>query len=245
MAFLTPNLNGAVGEHMSLNAIHDIVPTFCPVAYAHGSLSTKSGYFLATEFLQLHDRSARSAGTGLSFAAKLAKLHSVPAPVPKGFSCPQYGFPVRTCCGSTIQPNDFSNSWADFYANQRLRAIAKESRKNNGPDHELDQLIERTASVVVPQLLGDGHLGGEKGIFPVIVHGDLWSGNHGRGAIGDGPVEEVVYDACASYAHNEFELGIMKMFGGFGSGVMKEYHEICPKTEPIAEYEDRVALYEL
>ena len=26
---------------------------------------------------------------------------------------------------------------------------------------------------------------------------------------------------------------------------MKEYHSICPKTEPVEEYDDRVMLYEL
>ena len=37
----------------------------------------------------------------------------------------------------------------------------------------------------------------------------------------------------------------MRMFGGFGAGFMKEYHALCPKTEPVGEYEDRVRLYEL
>ena len=37
----------------------------------------------------------------------------------------------------------------------------------------------------------------------------------------------------------------MRMFGGFGQSFMKEYHELCPKTEPRDEYEDRVSLYEL
>lgn len=40
-------------------------------------------------------------------------------------------------------------------------------------------------------------------------------------------------------------LGIMKMFGGFGSAFFKEYHDIVPKTEPTAEYEDRIQLYML
>ena len=34
-------------------------------------------------------------------------------------------------------------------------------------------------------------------------------------------------------------------FGGFGADFMKEYHNICPKTEPVEEYDDRVMLYEL
>lgn len=99
----------------------------------------------------------------------------------------------------------------------------------------------------MPRLIGDAHLKGGKGVTPVVVHGDLWSGNASSGTIGgkDGDVEEVVYDPSACYAHSEYELGIMKMFGGFGGAFLKEYHGICPKTEPVEEYEDRVALYEL
>ncbi|KAH8623665.1 hypothetical protein IG631_21370 [Alternaria alternata] len=37
----------------------------------------------------------------------------------------------------------------------------------------------------------------------------------------------------------------MNMFGGFGGPFLKEYHKLCPKTEPVEEYEDRVKLYEL
>lgn len=42
-----------------------------------------------------------------------------------------------------------------------------------------------------------------------------------------------------------YELGIMKMFGGFGSRFWTEYHDLLPKTEPQQEYDDRIALYEL
>ncbi|KZV93157.1 Fructosamine kinase, partial [Exidia glandulosa HHB12029] len=75
-------------------------------------------------------------------------------------------------------------------------------------------------------------------ITPVVVHGDLWSGN---ASVGSGQV----FDPSACYAHSEYELGIMKMFGGFGGQFMKEYHALVPKTEPVEEYDDRVTLYEL
>lgn len=26
---------------------------------------------------------------------------------------------------------------------------------------------------------------------------------------------------------------------------MKDYHQMCPKTEPVSEYDDRIKLYEL
>jgi fructosamine-3-kinase len=245
------------GEHASLNAIHAVVPSLCPRSLAWGNLDGRDAYFVATEFLDLS--SARSSstrakglssGSDLSLAQKLARLHTTPAPTPEGYSGPQFGFPVPTCCGSTLQDNTWTASWADFFAKRRLLAVMEHGERSNGPDAELRRLVERTATDVVPWLLGDSRLGGAEGVKPVTVHGDLWSGNHGRGTfVGrdgqcDGAVEEVVFDPSSCYAHSEYELGIMQMFGGFGGSFMKEYHDLVPKTEPVEEYEDRVRLYE-
>jgi fructosamine-3-kinase len=118
----------------------------------------------------------------------------------------------------------------------------------------LRDLVEKTAQQVVPRLLGDGHLGYDRDgqgedIIPVVVHGDLWRGNTGKGRIlkatKASDVGDVVFDPSACYAHSEFELGIMNMFGGFGRDFFDEYHRLLPKTEPAEEYEDRVSLYEL
>lgn len=67
----------------------------------------------------------------------------------------------------------------------------------------------------------------------------------GRGSIGGGPLEEVVFDPSAAWAHSEFEFGIMGMFGGFGGSFNKEYWKYKPKDGPAEEWEDRVQLYEL
>ncbi|KJZ72003.1 hypothetical protein HIM_08564 [Hirsutella minnesotensis 3608] len=235
------------GEHASLNAIHDAVPEFCPKSHAHGPLaSSPSRFFLATDFLDLGaSASSGSAGSsGLSLAAKLARLHTTPAPVAEGHDAPMFGFPVPTCCGETVQDNAWKTSWADFYAENRLRGILRTAERNQGRDRELSDAVEAVASRVVPRLVGDGRL--DPPIMPVVIHGDLWSGNHSRGRIGGkGGVEEVVFDPSAVYGHSEYELGIMRMFGGFGSGFWAEYEKLVPKAEPKAEWDDRLKLYEL
>ncbi len=237
------------GEHASLNAIHSAVPSLCPASFATAMLEDRSGAFLVTDFLDLNSTFSSPStdkGSGLSLAEKLAKLHTTPAPMPEGFPKPVFGFPVTTCCGDTAQPNDYRESWAQFYAENRLLAVLEKSERTNGKDNELRSIVEKTADVIVPKLLGDNHLNNGKGITPVVIHGDLWSGNQGRGRIGgQGGIEDVIFDPSACYAHSECELGIMKMFGGFGGGFMTEYHRLCPKTEPVDEYEDRVSLYEL
>jgi fructosamine-3-kinase len=230
------------GEHASLNAIADAVPSFCPRSHAHGPLSTVPGkFFLATDFLDLSG--SGTAGSGETLAQKLARLHTTPAPTPDGEDRAMFGFPVPTCCGNTVQDNSFRESWAEFFADNRLRSILRAAVARNGANGELSETVERVASEVVPRLLGDGH---PKVVKPVVVHGDLWSGNHGRGRIaGRGGVEEVVYDPSCVYGHSEYELGIMRMFGGYGGAFWKEYDELVPKSEPVDEWEDRIALYEL
>lgn len=153
-----------------------------------------------------------------------------------------YGFPVETCCGETVQPNGWKASWAEFYGENRLGAILAECKRTGNADSALSSAVNRTISEVVPRLLGDGHL---QGAYPVVIHGDLWAGNHGTAAIGGGPPGEVVFDPSCVYGHSEYELGIMKMFGGFGGGFWKEYEKLVPKSEPVEEWDDRVLLYEL
>ncbi|KAF2010710.1 Ketosamine-3-kinase [Aaosphaeria arxii CBS 175.79] len=235
------------GEHASLEALHAVVPSLAPQSFGHGQFSGQpSTYFLVTDYLNLKPCAATKA-CGRSLASKLGELHTTPAPIPEGYSKPVFGFPATTCCGDTPQDNSYQSSWAEFYAENRLRFILRRSEESNGPDQDLSALVEATASKVVPRLLGDDHLNGGKGVVPVVVHGDLWSGNAGFGILDSrgGDPEPVVYDSSACYAHSEFELGIMKMFGGFGGSFLDEYHQICPRTEPVEEYEDRVRLYEL
>ncbi|MCJ1269015.1 hypothetical protein MMC22_008903 [Lobaria immixta] len=233
------------GEYESLLAIHTAVPSLCPQPIAHGKLADSPEYFLLTDFI---DMEAITGGqsSGLSLAQKLAQLHSTPPPIPKGFSRPVFGFHVMTCVGRTPQNNSWNRSWPKFFAENRLRAVWKTVEKNHGTDAELHSLLDRVVNEVVPCLLGNGHLGGRKGVQPALVHGDLWSGNKARGRVGEkGGVEDVTFDSSSCYAHSEYELGIMRMFGGFSAGFFNEYHRLMPKTEPKSEYDDRLSLYEL
>ena len=65
-----------------------------------------------------------------------------------------FGFPVSTCCGDTPQDNSFKETWAEFYAENRLRSISRAAARNHGPDAEVEAAVEKTASKVVPRLIG-------------------------------------------------------------------------------------------
>lgn len=64
-----------------------------------------------------------------------------------------------------------------------------------------------TDSRAVPVLLSDF----EPAPRPVILHGDLWSGNIGYDKSTNSPV---IYDGSSYYGHGEADLGIARMFGG-------------------------------
>jgi fructosamine-3-kinase len=129
-------------------------------------------------------------------------------------------------------------------AENRLRFILERGEAKYGQDPELRKLVEAIISAVAPRLLEDGHLNKGKGITPAVVRDDLWFGNVGRDTL-RGQGEEVIFDPSACYAHSEYELSIMKMFGGFSSAFLSEYHKLCPKMGPVEEHDDRIALYEL
>jgi hypothetical protein len=78
-----------------------------------------------------------------------------------------------------------------------------------------------------------------KNVRPAIIHGDLWSGNAGTDEQTGQPI---IFDPSSSHSHNEAELGIMKMFGGFNKDFFEAYHQVIPKAEPY--YQERQDMYE-
>lgn len=209
------------GEYLALKAMHSIVPSLCPSAVAYGRLRNSPGSFLVIDYLDSGPSSrASEKGSGLSLAQKLARLHQTPAPVPKGQNTAFYGFPVPTFCGPRAQCNSYRRSWKDFFIENRLSSIRDACIANHGPEQQLTSLIDMTIDDVVPKLLDDAHLGGKTGIRPVLVHGDLWSGNHFAARIGGrGGMEEVIFDPSACYAHSEYvsSLSRFSTFIEFGT----------------------------
>ncbi|CAG8977185.1 hypothetical protein HYALB_00006722 [Hymenoscyphus albidus] len=167
------------------------------------------------------------------------------SPSPK--NSPVYTQPPPQHHQATAPPNSASPP-------QHAAATPNKTTPSKPPDPDLRTLVQKTATTVVPRLLRNGHLKSAKDggdIFPVVVHGDLWSGNRGRGCINGGAFEEVVFDPSCCWGHSEFEFGIMRMFGGFGGVFEREYFEererlgMGGRDEPVGEWGDRVWLYEL
>lgn len=143
----------------------------------------------------------------------------------------RFGFFRDTYCGTTLQPNPWTEQWVDFYATSRIGHLATlasaAGRIDTGERRAIDRLIARLGDWIDEPAHG-----------PSLVHGDLWSGNLHRDAAG----RPALIDPAASFAHREAELGMMTLFGGFAPRVYDAYHEAFP-LEP--GWRDRMPLYQL
>ena len=184
-----------------MNAIDKAVPGFAPKPLCFGALPD-GGAFLVTTYMRLS--TSHSVSIQKLFGRKLAEMHSSQSPNGK------FGFPVVTMCGITEQDNTWEDYWPTFYKERRLRPILKKCLQNNPGDNELRRLCEIVIDKVVDHIMKDIE------IKPVLIHGDLWSGNWGVNLDADEPV---VYDPSSCYGHNEYEFGILTMFGSPGSGI--------------------------
>ena len=79
-------------------------------------------------------------------------------------------------------------------------------------------------------------------VQPSLLHGDLWSGNHGVALTEAGESLPVIFDPACYYGHDEADFGIAHMFGGLSGDFYDAYFEERPRRDG---FEERAALYEL
>lgn len=152
----------------------------------------------------------------------LAALHRTGAP---GF-----GHRRDNVCGRVAQRNEARATWAEFYGEQRLLALARRTRDEGSLDRDTMRSIESLVARL-PDLCGPIEP-------PARLHGDLWSGN----AIHDATGAPVLVDPAVYGGHREVDLAMMRLFGGFSPRCFAAYDECFPLADGVA---DRVALYQL
>jgi fructosamine-3-kinase len=160
--------------------------------------------------------------TERDFGLALAQLHQTGAAL--------FGREDRRSTGSRGLPNEPCATWAEFYATQRLTPLARLARDGNAlPERSIVDL-ERVA-VRIDDLVGPAEP-------PARLHGDLWGGNR---LIGAGGVSWLI-DPAAHGGHREFDLAMMRLFGGFGRDCYAAYDEISPLSDGWA---GRIPLHQL
>ena len=174
--------------------------------------------FLVLEFLE----SGYSSGNSQEKLGRgLAKIHQ--------FSHSKFGFYNDNYCGATLQNNQWKDNWIEFFRDNRIEFLLKlidTERPLPADDRKIyARLTERIEFLIPSQSV------------PVLIHGDLWSGNYMITEHGPALIDPASY-----YADREMEFAIMTMFGGFSQRFYDAYNEVNPLS---ADWKQRNSLYQL
>lgn len=156
-------------------------------------------------------------------AELLAALH--------GITAPRYGFERETLIGPLAQPNPWTESWADFFAEQRLLHFGRVALEAGHLPAETLRVLERLCGRL-PDLIGEA-------AAPSLIHGDVWGGNV---LVRGGRIAAFV-DPAIHYADAEVELAFSTLFGTFGEAFFRRYGELRPLRPGF--FEARRDLYNL
>jgi len=177
--------------------------------------------FLALEWID-ERRGGGDAGTEEAFGAALARLHRAGAPA--------FGREDRRATTSRRLPNDPCATWVEFYATRRLLPLARLARDAEALDAAVIGRVESLAARL-DALAGPPET-------PARLHGDLWAGNRLIDAAGT----SWLIDPAAFGGDREFDLAMIRLFGGFGAECFASYQQAWPLAEG---WERRVPLYQL
>ena len=144
-------------------------------------------------------------------------------------SADQFGFDSDNYIGSLPQSNSWHTDWADFYVNERLIPQMSLAEKH----HLLSSReIPSKASMI------ETCYGLTQNISPSLLHGDLWGGNY----MITSEDQPVLIDPAVYYGHNEVDIAMTRLFGGFSSEFYRTYETHYPISEG---YDKRMDLYQL
>ena len=175
--------------------------------------------WLALEWIEAGKRDARAYDE--AFGQGLAVLHARRT----GFGHARDNF-----IGVLPQTNTPLATWAEFFAERRLKAMAKlgadRGRLPLSVAKDIDWICTRMQAFI-----GDEEPASQ-------LHGDLWGGN----AMCDASGAPVLVDPAVYGGDREMDLAMMQLFGGFSPRVFSAYNETLPLR---AGHQERVRLYQL
>jgi len=156
-----------------------------------------------------------------SLGQAIAELHS---PIGQRF-----GWADNNFIGSTVQHNEWTDSWPEFFWDKRLepQLFKMLEASSSFPESALDPLKAAVISIL-----------GGRNYIASMVHGDLWNGNVGMTKEG----KPCVYDPAIYWGHSETDLAMARLFGGFREEFFAAYEAARP-SEPGEE--ERILVYQL
>jgi fructosamine-3-kinase len=180
-------------------------------------------HYLALDWVEPARAGALDGAGAEELGRGLAATHAAGAP-----SFGWAGQPARF--GSLTLPNEPTAEWPEFYAERRLRPLAKLARGHGALSAAGAGAVERVCERL-------GELSGPPE-SPARLHGDLWSGN----VMADTRRRPWLIDPAAYGGHREVDLAMLRLFGAPSERVFDAYQELTPLAE---EWRQRVELYQL
>ncbi len=177
----------------------------------------------AQDYLLLEDlgESSTAGDYWTLLGEQLAALHAKPQP--------QFGFTMNNYCGATTQINTLTGNGHQFFAEQRLMELGHRAYETGLLDstrrQQLDSIATRLDRWIPAQA-------------PVLIHGDLWSGNihcDNRG-------QPALIDPACYWGWAEAELAMTTLFGGFAPAFYDAY---AAASGLEADWRERASLYNL
>lgn len=156
-------------------------------------------------------------------AELLAALHDITAQ--------RYGFARDTLIGPLAQPNPWTESWTEFFAERRLLHFGRVALEAGHLPADSLQQLERLCARL-PDLIGAA-------AAPSLIHGDMWGGNV---LVRGGRIAAFV-DPAIYYADAEIELAFSTLFSTFGDAFFDRYRELRPIAPGF--FETRRDIYNL
>ena len=138
-------------------------------------------------------------------ACHIASLHDI--------SADAFSFPFDTLSGPFRQSNPWTDSWIDFFREQRLLPFADAARTDGTlPAAEFDR-IQRLAETLDARLVEPAK--------PSLLHGDIHPGNV---VVADGTVRAVL-DPAIYFGHAEVDIAYVDRLDSIGAAFYDEYRQ--------------------
>lgn len=202
-------------EAAALDEIYQTATIIVPKPICYGVSDNHS--YLVLEYLNLGRGDNRS---WQSMGKNLALLHQFPINKP-------FGWCRNNTIGSTPQINDYTDNWANFFAEKRIGYQLTLAKRRGGNFDNISGIIEK-----IRELLSHHNPS------PSLVHGDLWGGNAGFTEDGEG----VIFDPACYYGDREVDIAMTELFGGFPSAFYEGYNQ---QWQLDQGYQQRKNIYNL
>lgn len=221
----------AQAEDEGQRAIASVIPTNSvkPVAWGYFEATTSKSWFMA-EY-----RSLRAGPPPLEQLLPIVRRMHHESQSPTG----KFGFHVTPFYGPPPMQVGWLANWEAFWVRE-FRSGLKYVEAMCGHDAELVDIAEAFIGKVAARLLRPLQTGG-RDIKPSLCHGDLWDGNIQTDT---DTGEPVIFDPCVFYGHHEMDFQCMKSPRYVvGQNFIDLYKNTFGASEPVEDFEDRIALY--